>query len=60
MATLIYAHGFEAIRKDERGANQIGLLFQWDLEAKKRGKSRFFTPGISPYHSRGGERLFRQ
>ncbi|NOS69796.1 MAG: hypothetical protein HOP33_07690 [Verrucomicrobia bacterium] len=60
MATLIYAHGFDAIRSDGRGANQIGLLFQWDLEAKRRGKSRFFTPGISPYRSRGGERLFRQ
>jgi hypothetical protein len=58
MATLIYAHGFEAIRSEERGANQIGLLFQWDLEAKARGKSRFFTPGVNPYRSRGGEKLF--
>lgn len=60
MATLIYAHGFDAIRDGERGANQIGLLFQWDLEAKARGKSRFFTPAVSPYRSRGAERLFRE
>ena len=60
MATVLYAHGFEAIRHvDERGANQIGLIFQWDMEAKKRGKSRFFTPEVNPYGSRGGERLFR-
>ena len=58
LVSVIYAHGFDAMR-DGRGANQIGLLFQWDLEAKKNGKSRFFTPGVSPYRSRGGERLFR-
>jgi hypothetical protein len=60
MATLIFAHGFNAVRHgDARGANQIGLLLQWDLEAKSRGKSRFFTPGVNPYSSRAGERLFR-
>ena len=60
MATMLYAHGYNAIRHgDERGANQIGLLFQWDLEAKGRGKSRFFKPDVNPYRSRAGERLFR-
>lgn len=60
IVTALYAHGFNALRKDEeRGANQIGLIFQWDMEAKKRGKSRFFTPEVNPYGSRGGERLFR-
>jgi len=60
LATVLYAHGFNALRKnDELGANSIGLIFQWDLEAKKRGKSRFFTPEVNPYGSRGGERLFR-
>lgn len=60
MLTAIYAHGFNAIRHgDERGANQIGLLFQCDLQAKARGKSRFFTPGVNPYRSRGGEKIFR-
>ena len=60
MITLLFSHGFDAIRNDGRGANQVGLLFQWDLEAKKLGKSRFFTPEINPYRSRGGERLFRE
>jgi hypothetical protein len=60
LVSLLYAHGFNAIRDDGAGANQIGFMLQWDLEAKKRGKSRFFTPDISPYRSRGGERLFRQ
>lgn len=59
IATVLYSHGFNAIREDAHGANQIGLIFQWDLEAKKRGKSRFFTPNVNPYRSRGGERLFR-
>jgi hypothetical protein len=60
MAALIYAHGFDALRGGDRGANQIGVLFQWDLEARARGKSRFFTPGMSPYRSRGAEQLFRE
>lgn len=60
MITALYGHGFNAIRHgDDRGANQIGVLFQCDLEAKARGKSRFFTPGVSPYRSRAGERIFR-
>jgi len=59
MASLIYGHAFDAIRSDGRGANQVGLLFQYDFDAKARGKSRFFMPGVSPYRSRGGEELFR-
>lgn len=60
MLTGLFAHGFNALRKnDELGANQIGVLFQWDMEAKRRGKSRFFTPEVNPYGSRGGERLIR-
>lgn len=60
MATVLYSHGYNAVREgNDRGANQIGLIFQWDLEAKGRGKSRFFTPDVNPYRSRGGERLFR-
>lgn len=58
MATVIYAHGFNAIRSDGDGAGQIGVLFQWDLEAKRRGKSRFFSPDIDPYRSLGGRKLF--
>lgn len=59
MTTVIFAHGFDAIRNNDRGANQIGVMLQWDLEAKRHGKSRFFTPGVNPYRSRGGEHLFR-
>ncbi|MBM3832896.1 MAG: hypothetical protein FJ403_06420 [Verrucomicrobia bacterium] len=57
--TLVYGHGFDAIRDDRRGANQVGLLFQYDFEAKPRGKKRWFIPGVDPYQSRGGERIFR-
>jgi hypothetical protein len=59
MASAIYGYGFDALRSHGRGANQVGFLFQYDLDAKARGKSRFFIPGVSPYQSRGGERLFR-
>ncbi len=55
--TLIYAHGFDAIRTQGRGANQIGLLFQYDFGARKQAHPRRFQPGVSPYRSRGGERL---
>ena len=55
LVTLIYAYGINAIRTDERGANQIGILFQYDFEAK----GKWFDPGVSPYRSRGMERLFR-
>jgi hypothetical protein len=56
LTTLVYAHGFDAIRHEERGANAIGLLFQYDFEAK----SKWIDYGISPYRSRGIERLFRR
>jgi hypothetical protein len=57
--TLVYGHGFEAMRSHGRGAHQIGLLFQYDFEAKRTGRLKQFQPGVSPYRSRGGERLFR-
>jgi hypothetical protein len=57
--TLLYGHGFDAIRSHGRGANQVGLVFQYDFEAKPRGKYRWFMPGVDPYRSRGGERIFR-
>lgn len=59
LATLVYGHGFDAIRNQGRGADQVGLLFQYDFEAKRRGKTRFFMPGVDPYRSRAGERIFR-
>jgi hypothetical protein len=45
LLSLLYGHGFEAIRSSGRGADQISFLFQYDFEAKIRGKSRFFVPG---------------
>jgi hypothetical protein len=59
LATLVYGHGFNAIRNHGRGANQVGLLFQYDFEAKRRGKTRYFMPSVDPYRSRAGERIFR-
>jgi hypothetical protein len=57
--TLVYSHGFDAIRSHGRGANQIGILFQYDFEARRHGRARPFDPAVSPYRSRGGEKLFR-
>ena len=57
--TLVYGHGFNALRDGEPGAHHVGLLFQYDFEAKRRGKFRWFIPGIDPYRSRAGERIFR-
>ena len=58
LASLVYGYGFEALRSGGRGADQVALLFQYDFEAKARGKSRFFVPGISPWRSQGAERIF--
>lgn len=48
---LGYSYGFNAIRDDGRGGQSIGLLVQWDLEARRRP-----TPPVidvqSPYKSR--------
>lgn len=55
--SLFYGHGFNAIRNDDRGADQVGIVFQYDFEARKT--MRRFQPNINPYGSRGGERIFR-
>ena len=57
--SLLYGHGFDPIRSHGRGADQVAFLFQFDFEAKARGKSRFFVPGMNPYQSHGVERIFR-
>jgi hypothetical protein len=59
LASLVYGYGFNAIRKDHYGANQLGLLFQYDFDAVARYRFRRFEPNVSPYSSKGGERLFR-
>lgn len=58
-ASLVYGYGFNALRDGIRGANHVGILFQYDFEAKRRGKFRWFIPGSDPYRSRAGERIFR-
>lgn len=55
--SVFYGHGFDAIRTDGRGADQVGLVFQYDFEARKNGQR--FRPNVNPYGSRGGERIFR-
>ena len=57
--SLVYGHGFRARREDGYGANQVGVLFQYDFDAVKKFPYRRFDPNVSPYSSRGGERLFR-
>jgi hypothetical protein len=57
--SLVYGYGFNAARKGGDGANQVGLLFQYDFDAVKRHRFRRFEPAVSPYGSKGGERLFR-
>jgi hypothetical protein len=57
--SLVYGHGFRALRHGEHGANQVGVLFQYDFDAVKKFRFRRFEPDITPYTSRGGERLFR-
>ena len=57
--SLVYGYGIRAMRDDDRGANQVGILFQYDFDAVKKFPYRRFDPNVSPYSSRGGERLFR-
>lgn len=59
LVSLVYGHGINALRDGERGANQVGFLFQYDFDAVKKYRFRRFEPNISPYSSKGGERLFR-
>ena len=55
---LGYGYGFDAIRDHGRGAQSVGILFQWDLEARRRPSPTVFDVE-SPYKSRGLFRLFR-
>jgi len=45
--SVLYGHGFDAMRSHGRGGDELAFLFQYDFEAKGRGKSRFFTPSPS-------------
>ena len=56
--TLGYAYGVDAIRTGGRGAHTIGLVAQYDLEAR-RFRAKTPEPEVGPEKSRGLERLFR-
>ncbi len=49
---LGYSYGISAIRDHGRGGQSVGLLLQWDLEARHRPQRPVFDPE-SPYKSRG-------
>ncbi len=55
---LAYSYGFNAMRSHGRGAQSIGLIFQYDLEARYR--SHVLLDPDSPYKSRGLFRIFGQ
>ena len=38
---LSYSYGFQAIRPDGRGGQNIGFLFQFDLEARNRSRQPY-------------------
>ena len=52
-----FAYGVDAIRTDGRGAHSIGLLCQFDLEARQRARHSPQIPE-SPYKSLGLFRIF--
>lgn len=58
LVSIMYGHGFQALRHGDEGAHQVSLLFQYDLDASGH-PFRFFSPNVTPYGSRGGERLLK-
>lgn len=53
MAILGYGYGIDAIRGSERGAQSVGLFFQFDLEAFYGHAARGGQPGLNPTKFRG-------
>ena len=56
--TMGYAYGVDAIRSGGRGAHTVGLVAQYDLEAR-RTRKKAAEPDVSPEKSRGLQRIFR-
>jgi hypothetical protein len=54
---LAYAYGIDAIRNDNRGAHNIGVLVQFDME---RARVPLFDPGQQPLRSRVLQRFFQR
>jgi hypothetical protein len=50
---LGYGYGINAIRSHGRGANTIGLLLQYDLEARYRNNAESSRPPLNPGKFRG-------
>jgi hypothetical protein len=53
---LAYGYGIDAIRDHGRGAHNVGLLLQFDLE---RARIPLFDPGTQPIRSRVLQRFFQ-
>jgi hypothetical protein len=60
LMTVGYGYGFDAMRTGGRGANSIGVVCQFDLEAHKRDQGVPSRPLVSPHKSRGLDWLFRR
>ena len=56
--TLGYAYGVDAMRSGGRGAHTVGLVAQYDLEAR-RTSVKSPEPEVGREKSRGLQRLFR-
>lgn len=56
--TLGYSYGFNAIRSHGRGANSIGLVFQYDFDARLRAQDEKPAPSVHPNKLRGFDWLF--
>lgn len=51
-----YGYGFDALRDGDKGAQNVGILVQFDFE---RAKADILSPGANPARSRGLPALFR-
>ena len=54
-----YAYGLDAIRNQGRGAQSIGIVFQFDLEARQHPQKSDLKPEISPAKSGIIDKLFK-
>jgi hypothetical protein len=55
---LGYGYGIDAIRSRGRGANAVGMICQFDLEARRRAKAEGIEPRMHPSKFRGFDWLF--
>jgi hypothetical protein len=55
-----YAYGLDALRSGGRGAQSIGILIQFDLEAKRHLASQNFDPTVEGDKSKFFDRVFQR